>query len=148
MTVDASARLLAVAALGPLVAGLLPACLASTVVERDARAVQASEVEPEWRAAEPADLDGLYESERLEGEAAAALWKLYYHFTPDGTYTGAALVFDGRRAAFQTLSGTWSLAGGLLELDGVEGARASVAGDLLRIENEAGTAVFRHVEPL
>lgn len=125
---------------------LLPACLASTVVERDARSVAEAEPELDWRPAEAADLDGLYESVRLEGEAAAALWKLYYHFAPDGSYTGAALVFDGERAAFQTLSGTWSLAAGRLELDGTEGATAAVVGDRLRIENEAGTALLRRAE--
>lgn len=125
------------------VLALTPACLASTVVERDARGVAEAEPELDWRPAEAADVDGLYESVRLEGEAAAALWKLYYHFASDGSYTGAALVFDGERAAFQTLSGTWSLAGGRLELDGAEGASASVAGDHLRLANEAGTALFR-----
>jgi hypothetical protein len=122
---------------------LAPACLASTVVEQADRAVRSEEPRRDWRPAEAADIAGLYESVQLEGEAAAALWKLYYHFAPDGAYTGAALVFDGERAAFQTLTGTWSLAGGRLELDGVSGATAAVAGDELRIESEAGTASFR-----
>ena len=130
----------------PALLFFLPACLASTVVEEGARAVAAAEPVRDWRPAEAADLDGLYESVRLEGEAAAALWKLYYHFAPDGTYTGAALVFDGERAAFQTLSGTWSLAGGRLELDGAGGSTAAVAGEELKIENEAGMAFFRRAD--
>jgi hypothetical protein len=121
---------------------LLPACLASTVVQHDARSVVQAEPTLDWRAAEAADLDGLYESVRLEGDAAAALWKLYYHFARDGSYTGAALVFDGECARFQTLSGTWSLVGGRLDLDGSSGASAAVAGDHLRISSEAGTALF------
>lgn len=118
---------------------------ASTVVDAGARAVQVGEPRLDWRAAEAADLAGLYASERLEGEAAAALWKLYYHFAPEGLYTGAALVFDGERARFQTLSGSWSLAGGRLDLDGAAAGSAALAGDLLRIESEAGVAVFRRV---
>ena len=118
---------------------LLPGC-ASTVVDASARAVEVQQDVREWRAADPSDLTGLFESVRLEGEAAAALWKLYYHFAPDGTYTGAALVFDGERAAFQTLSGTWSLAGDRLEIDGAETSRASVSGGDLRIEGAAGAA--------
>ena len=125
------------------VLALLPSCLASTVVDASARAVEVQEDLRAWRGAEPGDLSGLYESVRLEGEAAASLWKVYYHFAPDGTYTGAALVFDGERAAFQTLSGTWSLAGGRLEIDGAETSRASVSGGDLRIAGAAGTAYFR-----
>jgi hypothetical protein len=133
-----SARALALASLA-----VLPACLASSVVDASARAVEVHEDQRAWRTAEPGDLTGLFESVRLEGEAAAALWKVYYHFASDGTYTGAALVFDGERAQFQTLSGTWSLAGGRLEIDGADDSRASVSGGDLRVEGAAGTAYFR-----
>ena len=122
---------------------LLPGCLASTVVEATARAVPVDEAARVWRPAEAGDLEGLWESARLEGEAAAALWKVYYHFAPDGSYTGAALVFDGERPAFQTLAGSWSLAGGRLELDGLETSSADLSGGELRISGASGTAYFR-----
>lgn len=125
----------------------LSGCLGgSTVVAPEARAVRQEAVEPDWRAASPEELQGLFESVRIEGEAAAALWRLSYWFAADGSYTGAALVFDGERAAFQTLSGAWSLQDGLLELDAGPPARASVADDSLRLESDAGLAVFRRVD--
>jgi hypothetical protein len=123
----------------------LSSCLASSVVDPDARAVHTEALALEWRSASAADLQGLFESRSIDGEAGASLWKLYYHFSADGTYSGAALVFDGSHAAFQTLSGMWSLADGRLELDSLVPAQAWVADDFMRLESEEGAALLERV---
>lgn len=86
-----------------------PACITPNVLDKQARAVETAPAQIEWRAAEAADFRGLYESASIEGEAAASLWKIYYHFAEDGTFSGAALVIGGPQPEFQTLSGTWKL---------------------------------------
>jgi len=134
-------------------AGLLCAaagCIAPSVLESSGRAPV---VEPPaalaWHAALPADLSGLFESVSVEGESAASLWKVYYHFTPagdaGGTYSGAALVIGEAGPGFQTLSGAWSLRDGALDLGDGQPVRASAAPGHLRLESGAGSAVLRSV---
>lgn len=127
---------------------LAPACVHAKVLSETERAVDARAPETLWRPAEPADLRGLFESVSIEGEAAAALWRIYYHFAEDGSYTGAALTLGGAQPEFQTLSGTWrldvsSVGGASLEFDGETRAKAEVAGDELRLETEGGVVVLR-----
>lgn len=124
------------------------ACIAPSVVGSEGRAVQATPQARDWRPARVEDLDGLFESTSIEGEAAVALWRIHYHFavTPGesgGSYSGAALVLGGATPQFQTLSGVWRLNEGALELDGAVAAQATVAGELLRLENEGGTVLLR-----
>ena len=123
----------------------LTACIAPSVVASEGRAVHVDEDELVWSAARAEDLDGLFESVRIEGEAAAALGKVYYQFSPDGTYSGAALVFAGGRAVFRTLSGHWTLSGGALDLGDGQAAQASAAPDHLRLETPGGVAWLRRV---
>lgn len=129
----------------PLIGALALACgcVHAKVLERDDRAVGARTSEKSWRPADPADVRGLYESVSIEGEAAAALWRIYYHFADDGTYSGAALTLGGARPEFQTLSGTWKLADGTIEFDSATRAEAEVAGEELRLETEGGVVVLR-----
>ena len=134
------ARVLALAALLAL-----GACISPSVLESEGRAVQSSEDELAWRDARVEDFDGLFESVRIEGEVAAALGKVYYHFSPDGTFSGAALVFDGARPAFQTLSGTWKLSETGVDLGDGKPARAFAAVDHIKLETTDGTAVLRRV---
>ena len=134
------ARVLALAALLAL-----GACISPSVLESEGRAVQSSEDELAWRDARAEDFDGLFESVRIEGEVAAALGKVYYHFSPDGTFSGAALVFDGARPAFQTLSGTWKLSETGVDLGDGKPARAFAAVDHIKLETTDGTAVLRRV---
>jgi hypothetical protein len=122
---------------------LAPACVHAKVLAQNDRAVAPLAEERVWRPAEPADVHGLYESVSIEGEAAAALWRIYYHFADDGTYTGAALTLGGPQPEFQTLSGTWRLADATIEFDSATTARAAVAGDDLRLETEGGVVVLR-----
>lgn len=118
------------------------ACVHAKVVARDDRAVALASGES-WRPAEPADVHGLYESVSIEGEAAATLWRIYYHFADDGTYTGAALTLGGAQPEFQTLSGTWALHDATLVFDSATPATAEVAGDELRLGTEGGVVVLR-----
>lgn len=132
--------LLALAALPALCA-----CISPSVVSSEGRAVRPAAEELLWSPARAEDFDGLFESVRIEGEAAAALGKVYYHFSPDGTYTGAALVFDGVRPAFHTLSGSWSLTEQGLDLGDGQPARVWAATDHLKLETPAGEAILRRV---
>lgn len=125
------------------VVALASACYHARVLGQAERAVAPLAPERSWRPAEPSDLHGLYESVSIEGEAAAALWRIHYHFAPDGTYSGAALMLGGPQPEFQTLSGTWRLSDSTLEFDGASSARAAIAGDELRLETEGGVVVLR-----
>jgi hypothetical protein len=122
---------------------LAPACVHAKVLSETERAVGTRAPETTWRPAEPADVHGLYESVSIEGEAAAALWRIYYHFAGDGSYTGAALTLGGAQPEFQTLSGSWRLDGSTIEFDEATRAKAEVAGEELRLETEGGVVVLR-----
>lgn len=131
--------------LASLLVLLLPAaCIAPSVVASSDRAVVAHGLELEWHDASVEDCRGLFESTSIEGAAADALWKVYYHFAASGRYSGAALVVGDGDPAFQTLEGAWSLADGRLDLDGVV-SRAFAAPGFLRLEAEGGTVVLRAV---
>jgi len=122
-----------------------PACIMPSVLDEKARAVERAPADVAWRAPTAADLDGLYESVSIEGEQAAALWKIYYHFASDGTFTGAALVIGGRQPAFQTLSGAWKLDENGLDLGDGKPVRTSCAPDLLKLESEGTVVILRRV---
>lgn len=124
----------------------LPACIAPSVVASSGRAVAEPAQEIAWRPATAADLDGTFESERIEGEAAAALLHLWYQFAPDGRYSGAALVVGEHGPGFQTLAGTFTLTGETLDLGDGALARLSAARDRLRLESEGTTLVLKRVE--
>lgn len=131
-------------ALAALACALLPACIAPSVVASTGRAVEAPEERaPDWREPQAADLEGLWESVAIEGEVAASLSRVWYHFAADGTYSGAALVLAEANPAFQTLSGSWTLRGAALDLGDGTTVRASIAADRLRLESEGGIAVLR-----
>ena len=120
----------------------LAACIAPSVVASSGRAVEPEQAEPAWRPAEAGDLEGFFESTSIEGEVSASLSRVWYHFAADGTYSGAALVVAGANPQFQTLSGSWSLADGALDLGDGTSVRASVAGERLRLESEGGVALL------
>jgi hypothetical protein len=120
-----------------------PGCITPSVVDSAGRGVEAPAEVVAWHPATATDLRGLFESVSIEGEAAAALGRVLYHFGSDGSYTGAALVIGGDQPEFQTLSGTWTLGGDGLDLGDGQIVAAEVAGDLLRLSSAGGTAVLR-----
>ena len=122
-----------------------PACIMPSVLEEKERAVEPAPADVQWRATTAADLNGLFESVSIEGEQAAALWKIYYHFASDGTFSGAALVIGGRQPAFQTLSGTWKLDENGLDLGDGTPVRASCAPDQLKLESQGTVVILRRV---
>ena len=124
-------------------AAFAPACISSSVVESSGRAVTPTTSGLAWAPARSADLRGLFESISIEGEVAAALWKVYYAFAEDGSYSGAALVLGGANPEFQTLSGKWVLAGDTLDLGDGQTARASFAGDHLKLESAGSVVILR-----
>ncbi len=121
-------------------------CIAPSVLDDAQRLPEASAPAPlEWRPAQADDPLGYWESTAVEGEAAAALRKLYYHFASDGSYTGAALVAGDSGLQFQTLDGRWTLTDGVLDLG--DGATASLqaAPGWLRLGTEGGMLLLARV---
>jgi hypothetical protein len=118
------------------------ACLASSVIAPEDRAAFLSPQELPWQPYAGGPLTGLYASVEISGDLSLGLLKVYYHFTPDGTFTGAALL-AGEPPAFQVLSGTWSLSADGLRLG--EGAPAELeqAPDHLRLSGAEGAVVLR-----
>lgn len=125
---------------------LLSACIAPSVVDSAGRSVPATPAAAiSWHGAASEDLWGLFESVAIEGESAAAVWKIYYHFAPDQTFSGAALVLGESGPLFQTLSGTWKLEGDVLDLgDGVP-VSVQAGGDHLKLESAGGVALLRRI---
>jgi hypothetical protein len=119
------------------------ACITPSVIDSSGRAVAPESQEYHWIPAQASDLDGLFESVAIEGEVAASLWKVYYAFSADGSYTGAALVLGGANPEFQTLSGSWTLHENTLDLGDGQTVRADVSGDHLRLSSEGGVAILR-----
>jgi hypothetical protein len=132
--------------LAALLASVPAACIADSVIDEHARVAAVEDVAPvSWLPADPAALPGGWESDGIEGEAAALVWKIYYHFAEDGTYTGAALVLADPDPEFQTLSGTWSVESGALTLNSDAPVPAWIAGERLKLEGPAGTVTFHRV---
>ncbi len=132
-----------------LLAGLCGGCIAPSVVDSAGRAVELAPAPTNWAPARAEQLDGLFESLSIEGEAAASLWRVHYHFVrtsteaPVGTYSGAALVIGGASPQFQTLSGEWSLSNGRLEFSDGSGAQVFASGEWLKLASDGGVVVFR-----
>lgn len=129
---------------------LAPSCIASNVVAVDDRLVVGPQVDDlEWHPGMEDDLAGLFESVQIHGDSAGALWKIYYHFSDRGGYSGAALVNSDDGLRFQVLSGHWRFSDGLLDLqDGSERLRVSVSGEFLKLESSAGSVVFKEAVDL
>jgi hypothetical protein len=136
------------AAIAVLLAGLaLGACYTSNVLDASQRAVHEPLPAVAWRPATGADFDGLFESAALEGDVAASVRALWYHFAPDGAWSGAALIADGDGARFTVLQGRFVLRDGTLELEpGAPPAAARAGGGHLRLESAAGCVVLRKLE--
>jgi hypothetical protein len=123
-------------------AGLLAGCASSEPVAPEARAVKPAAETADWKPAQTATLLGTWHSRLVEGEPAASLLGLYYHFSADGSYAGAALV-AGSPPAFQVQNGHWSLAAGRLTLDeGEEPATLEEAPGMLRLTTSQGRVIF------
>jgi hypothetical protein len=133
-----------------LLAALCGGCIAPSVVDSSGRAVELAPEQASWSPARSEQLDGLFESLSIDGEAAASLWRVHYHFVPPsasspGTFTGAALVLGGESPQFQTLNGEWRLVAGRIEFADGSSALAFTGGDLLKLESEGGVVVLRRV---
>lgn len=134
--------LLLTAALASLTSG----CIASNVLSVQDRAVQHDDAPLEWRTPTRSELIGLWRTTTIAGPAAAVLLDLTYWLSEDGTFSGAAL-FGGPPPAYETLSGSWTFAGGSLQLgEDVEPAVAEVAGDLLRLSGGDGVLTLERAE--
>ncbi|MFN0058658.1 MAG: hypothetical protein ACKVX7_09410 [Planctomycetota bacterium] len=138
MLVQGSILLLTVAPAG---------CIPSNVIDVEQRAVRRGAIEQVWRTAEESHLRGFWASESVRGPGAETVLRLYYYFAADQRFTGAALITGDRGAEFQTLSGSWSLADGQLDLgDGSPALRAEAGGRRLRLSSADGDAIFQREE--
>ena len=122
------------------------ACIQSNVVAPTERMVVESESVPTFVPATAADVVGFHESIDIQGDAAVSLRKVYYLFSDDGSYTGAALVDDGERRTFQTLTGTWKLAPEGLVLDDQPAAPCDAAPGQLRLTAPTGVLRLRRAK--
>lgn len=122
------------------------ACIPSNVVAPTERMVVEPMAALAFGPAAAADVVGFHESLDVEGDAAASLRKVYYLFEADGSYTGAALVDDGERRAFQTLSGRWQLTPEGLVLDEQPAATCESAAGQLRITAPTGVLRLRRAK--
>jgi hypothetical protein len=122
----------------------LTACFSSHPIDTTRRATEPAPPSIAWRPASRADLVGWFESDRITGEAAASIHRVWYAFAADGTYSGSALIRDGAHETFQTLSGTWRLDGSTLSL-GADSppAKAFAAEGRLRMDSDGGSVTFR-----
>ena len=138
-------------ACAPLLAALLavasPACLASSVLDTNARlAPKEAASQVPWRAAQASEIPGFFAAESIEGEAAASVLAIYYYFLEDGSYTGAALVLmDSQRPSFQTLTGNWTFDAQGLVLDDQAPLPLLAADQRLKLETPLGAVVLRKV---
>ena len=128
-----------------LVAGA--GCVPSNVVAADDRSVVLQPVQVEWAAADASDLAGMWRSQEITGDLAAALLHVAYWFEPDGRFSGAALTLDAGGPAFHVLVGQWTYADGMLRLgDGSEPATLEGAPGWLRLRGTDGSVVLRKEE--
>lgn len=125
---------------------LASACIPSNVTPPTDRMMAATEDALAFAPAIAADLVGFHESVDITGDAAVSLRKVYYYFAADGAYTGAALVDDGERLAFQTLSGRWQLTAEGLALDDEAPARCEAAAGQVRITTASGSLRLRRAK--
>lgn len=138
MRVQSLLQLVAISAFALPAAG----CVPSNVVAATDRSVVVESDTAEWHPATLEDVPGYYSSGPMTGALATALLKLHYHFSPDGSFTGAAL-FPGPPAAFQVLSGSWTLGeDARLTLDDAEPADLEAADGMLRLTGPDGSVVL------
>jgi hypothetical protein len=133
-------------ALAAILTLALAGCTASHKLDERERALGIAPDDVVWVPARTEDVVGYFESERVTGEAAANVRRLYYDFAADRTYSGAALVQDAGRASFQTLTGRWGLEGSALRLGDDPPAKAFAAPDRLRLDSEGGSVVLRRAK--
>jgi len=125
---------------------LVAACIPSNVVAAEEREVAPAVETLAFTEPMPQVLSGLYESVSIDGDIAASMWKVYYHFAPGGDFSGAALVLVDGQPQFQTLSGRYRIGDDRISLgEDNEPALLAAAKDHLRITSSDGSIVLRRV---
>ncbi|MFT7535118.1 MAG: hypothetical protein ACI85K_001069 [Hyphomicrobiaceae bacterium] len=123
-------------------------CIASNVVTPGERMVAGLQQQRVFESAPTLQLDGLFESVDIQGDAAASLRKIYYLFSSDGSYTAAALAEVAGKYSFQTLDGTWQNDAAGLVLDGGDPVTLEQSGNYLRLLAASGLVVLVRKELL
>ncbi len=129
---------MALLVLGSLAAG----CFGGTHIKPEERDIDVPVLDLAFQPAGQIVLDGLYESVDIQGDMALSWRKVYYLFSPNGSYTAAALGEGDAGPAFTTLTGTWKCEARGLSLDDAEPLPLEQAPGHLRLSAAGGSLVL------
>jgi len=120
----------------------LAGCFGGTHINPDERDIVVPGLNLTFQPAGVVVLDGLYESVDIQGDTALSWRKIYYLFSPNGSYTAAALGSSDSGPAFTTLTGTWKCDARGLSLDDSEPLQLDAAPEHLRLSAAGSTIVL------
>lgn len=120
----------------------LAGCFGGTHINPDERDIEVPVLNLPFQPAGVVVLDGLYESVDIQGDTALSWRKIYYLFSPNGSYTAAALGSSDSGPAFTTLTGTWKCDAQGLSLDDSEPLQLDAAPGHLRLSAAGSTIVL------
>lgn len=120
----------------------LAACFGGTHIKPEERDIDVPVLDLAFQPAGALVLDGLYESVDIQGDMALSWRKVYYLFSPNGSYTAAALGDGDAGPAFTTLTGTWTCELRGLSLDDSDPLPLEQAPGHLRLSAAGGSLVL------
>lgn len=121
---------------------LAAGCFGGTHIKPEERDIDVPMLDLAFQPAGAIVLDGLYESVDIQGDMALSWRKVYYLFSPNGSYTAAALGDGDAGPAFTTLTGTWKCEARGLSLDDAEPLPLEQAPGHLRLSAAGGSLVL------
>lgn len=125
-----------------LVSSLTAGCFGGTHIKPEERDIDVPVLDLAFQPAGAMVLDGLYESVDIQGDMALSWRKIYYLFSPNGSYTAAALGEGDAGPAFTTLTGSWQSDARGLSLDDSEPLQLEQAPGHLRVSAAGGSLVL------
>ena len=120
----------------------LAACFGGTHIKPEERDIDVPVLDLAFQPAGVLVLTGLYESVDIQGDMALSWRKIYYLFSPNGSYTAAALGDGDAGPAFTTLTGSWRCDARGLSLDDSEPLQLEQAPGHLRVSAAGGSLVL------
>ena len=120
----------------------LAACFGGTHIKPEERDIDVPVLNLAFQPAGMLVLTGLYESVDIQGDMALSWRKIYYLFSPNGSYTAAALGDGDAGPAFTTLTGSWRCDARGLSLDDSEPLQLEQAPGHLRVSAAGGSLVL------
>lgn len=120
----------------------LAACFGGTHIKPEERDIDVPVLDLAFQPAGVLVLTGLFESVDIQGDMALSWRKIYYLFSPNGSYTAAALGDGDAGPAFTTLTGSWRCDARGLSLDDSEPLQLEQAPGHLRVSAAGGSLVL------